>query len=201
MRKQQIKSRKGFTLIELLIAASLTTIILGAISMVFISTMRTSAVGRVRLQMQQNIRDTLGYMSRMIRFAGIRPVDEGIEEIGTHHIIFQCDRDGDGITNRYMFEYIDYQNKITLTEWVKSGANYNIVRGPETVMPNVSDLVFAYYTKDNVETTNPAEVTAVRISITMIPPPNEHETTREFVGELKQSTLVYCPNLAWRLPP
>jgi|GEM_PF-1895238 len=201
MRVRISKDKRGFTLIELLIAASLTAIILGAISLVFISTLRTSSVGRVRLQMQQNIRDTLGYMSRMIRFAGIRPVDVGIEEINPGYIIFQSDHDGDGITERYMFEYVEYQQKITLTQWVKSGPNYVVVRGPETVMPNVSDLIFTYYTKDNVETADPAMVTAVKISLTLTPPLVEDATTREMVGDLSQSTLVYCPNLAWRLPP
>jgi len=201
MRDRILRDRKGFTLIELLIAASLTTIILAAISMVFISTLRTSTVGRVRLQMQQNIRDTLGYMSRMIRFAGIRPVDEGIEEINPYFIIFQSDRDGDGVTERYMFEYVEYQEKITLTQWVKSGSNFVLVRGPETVIPDVVDMAFTFYTRDNVETTDPAAVTAVKISLTLTPPSNEDDTTREMVGNLSQSTLVYCPNLAWRLPP
>jgi len=70
---------------------------------------------------------------------------------------------------------------------------------PQVVMDNVTDLEFHYYTAENVETSDPDQLTSVEIEITLQPPTNISTMVREMAGEYKQSTRVYCPNLAWRL--
>jgi hypothetical protein len=167
--------------------------------MAFVETLQTSSVASARLRMQQNLRDTLGYMSRIIRFAGVRPVDTAIEEIDESYIVFQGDYDADGATDRFSFAYDSPNKTITVTHWEKVGANYYLVNDPEIVMTNVDDLVFTFYTENNTVTTDPDLVTAVMVQVTLSPPASVRHGIREMVGSLSSSQRVYCPNLAWRL--
>jgi prepilin-type N-terminal cleavage/methylation domain-containing protein len=190
---------KGFSLIEVLLVSLLLAIIVGVVSMAFVETLQTSSVASARLRMQQNLRDTLGYMSRIIRFAGVRPVDTAIEEIDESYIVFQGDYDADGATDRFSFAYDSPNKTITVTHWEKVGANYYLVNDPEIVMTNVDDLVFTFYTENNTVTTDPDLVTAVMVQVTLSPPASVRHGIREMVGSLSSSQRVYCPNLAWRL--
>jgi len=194
-----IKEKSGFTLIELLIVTALLTLILSAVAYTFIYATRYSSVARVRLTLQKDIGATLQYLSRTIRLAGIRPVDVGFEDIGENSLTFQSDSNGDGVTERFRFWFDANGNTIYLSKWIKSGGIFVEDGTPQVVMENVQELSFSYYTVDNVETTNPAEVTSVEIRLTLVPPPSVHQSVREIIGSLKGSTLTYCPNLAWRL--
>jgi len=193
-------SRKGFTLIEVALVSVLIAVIVGVISMAFLNSLQTSSIASTRLRMQMDLRDTLRYMSRMIRFAGVRPVDTAIEEIDESYMVFQGDYDADGATDRFSFVYDSPNKTITVTHWEKHGSDYYLVNDPEIVMINVDDLRFVYYTRDNVETMDPDQVTAVMVQVTMSPPDSVREGIREMVGTLSSSQRVFCPNLAWRLP-
>ncbi len=193
------QGKNGFTLIEILIALIVLAILLGAVTMFFISFVFYGSVARTRLRMQEDIRMTLEYMGRHIRLAGIRPVDVGIETIEESSFVFQTDSNGDGVTERFQFSFDPNTNTIVLRKWVKSGLDFIDDGVPEVVMDNVDQLIFSYYTSSNIETTSPAEVTAVRIDITLSPPLTENERTRLAVGNMKGSVITYCPNLAWRL--
>lgn len=199
MKRRSKHNCKGFSLIEVLLVSLLLAIIVGVVSMAFVETLQTSSVASARLRMQQNLRDTLGYMSRIIRFAGVRPVDTAIEEIDESYIVFQGDYDADGATDRFSFAYDSPNKTITVTHWEKVGANYYLVNDPEIVMTNVDDLVFTFYTENNTVTTDPDLVTAVMVQVTLSPPASVRSGVRELVGSLSSSQRVYCPNLAWRL--
>ncbi len=199
MKRRSKHNCKGFSLIEVLLVSLLLAIIVGVVSMAFVETLQTSSVASARLRMQQNLRDTLGYMSRIIRFAGVRPVDTAIEEIDESYIVFQGDYDADGATDRFSFAYDSPNKTITVTHWEKVGANYYLVNDPEIVMTNVDDLVFTFYTENNTVTTDPDLVTAVMVQVTLSPPASVRHGIREMVGSLSSSQRVYCPNLAWRL--
>jgi len=156
-------SRKGFTLIEVALVSVLIAVIVGVISMAFLNSLQTSSIASTRLRMQMDLRDTLRYMSRMIRFAGVRPVDTAIEEIDESYMVFQGDYDADGATDRFSFVHDPSNKTITVTHWEKHGPDYYLVNDPEIVMINVDDLRFVYYTRDNVETMDPDQVTAVMV--------------------------------------
>lgn len=199
MKRRSKHNCKGFSLIEVLLVSLLLAIILGVVSMAFVETLQTSSVASARLRMQQNLRDTLGYMSRIIRFAGVRPVDTAIEEIDESYIVFQGDYDADGATDRFSFAYDSPNKTITVTHWEKVGANFYLVNDPEVVMTNVDELLFTFYTEDNAVTIDPDLVTAVMVQVTLSPPASVRAGVREMVGSLSSSQRVYCPNLAWRL--
>lgn len=193
------RENKGFTLLEVLIASALLAIVLGAVAMIFISMMRVSTIAQARLITQQDLRDTLDYISRLIRFAGIRPVETAVEEIGESYILFQCDYDNDGVTDRFSIGYDAGTETITLTQWVKDGPNFALVRPAEVVMERVKELLFTYYTEDNEETANPDLVTGVQVTVALAPPINVVQGVHDAIGNMRQSRFVYCPNLAWRL--
>jgi prepilin-type N-terminal cleavage/methylation domain-containing protein len=197
-----IKKRKraGFTLIEMMITALVMGVVISTIAYAFFDILRTSAVTRVKMQMQQDLRDTLGYMSRMMRYAGIRPVFTAIEQVSSTDIIFQCDYNADQIVDRLEFTYIPASKSITLTQWVRNGSSWNMVTNAQAVMNNITAMQMIFYTSNNQVTTNPALVTAGKITLTVEPPSNVPNTIRAMVGNISMSAKVYCPNLAWRLP-
>lgn len=193
-------SKQGFTLIEILIVTVLLTLVVGMIAYIFGSSVRNSSLARTRLHLLENARTTLGYMARLIRLAGIQPVDQAIETMDPDEIKFQSDIDDDDVTDRFSFAYDPGTLTIIVSRWVKNElGQFEQVGNPEIVMDNVTDLIFRYYTADNVETADPAQLTSVEIEITLRPPTNVSSLVREMAGEFKQSTRVYCPNLAWRL--
>lgn len=199
MRRLDMRASGGFTLIELVIVSMLLTVVIGAIAYAFYDLLQTSAITRVRMQMQQDIRDTLGYMSRMVRYAGIQPVEAAVEVAEPDKIVFQGDYNDDEVVDRISFSYDSGAKAIVLTQWLKDGMTFVIVHESQIVMANVVDLQFTYYTARNVVTTDSSRVTAVKIALTLEPPPNVSPKVRNAVGEMKKSTMAFCPNLAWRL--
>jgi len=192
--------KRGFTLIEMLIVTVLLALVVGMIAYLFGSSVRTSTLARTRLELLENARSTLSYMSRFIRLAGIQPVDDAIETMDEHEIKFQADVDDDEVTDRFSFVFDPEAQSIIVTRWIKNaGGGFDPVGEPQVVMDNVTDLEFHYYTAENVETSDPDQLTSVEIEITLQPPTNISTVVREMAGEYKQSTRVYCPNLAWRL--
>lgn len=192
--------KRGFTLIEMLIVTVLLALVVGMIAYLFGSSVRSSTLARTRLELLENARSTLSYMSRFIRLAGIQPVDDAIETMEEHEIKFQADIDDDDVTDRFSFVFDPEAQSIIVTRWIKNaGGGFDPVGEPQVVMDNVTDLEFHYYTAENVETSDPDQLTSVEIEITLQPPTNISTVVREMAGEYKQSTRVYCPNLAWRL--
>jgi len=192
--------KRGFTLIEMLIVTVLLALVVGMIAYLFGSSVRSSTLARTRLELLENARSTLSYMSRFIRLAGIQPVDDAIETMDEHEIKFQADVDDDEVTDRFSFVFDPEAQSIIVTRWIKNaGGGFDPVGEPQVVMDNVTDLEFHYYTAENVETSDPDQLTSVEIEITLQPPTNISTVVREMAGEYKQSTRVYCPNLAWRL--
>jgi prepilin-type N-terminal cleavage/methylation domain-containing protein len=202
MLHHSIKKRRsaGFTLVEMMIAALVMGIIVSTIAYAFFDILRTSSVARVKMQMQQDMRDTLGYMARMMRYAGIRPVVTAIEEVSDTNIIFQCDYNADQVVDRIEFAYNPETKSIMLTQWVQNGSNWDVVHDTQAVMDNITAMQFTFYTSNNQATTDPALVTAGKIALTMEPPDSAPGTIRAMVGDISMSAKVYCPNLAWRLP-
>ncbi|MEP0813109.1 MAG: prepilin-type N-terminal cleavage/methylation domain-containing protein [bacterium] len=199
MRCQIALKKHGFTLAEVLIASVVLTVLLAAFALVFIYSLNIGAATQSRLKTQQDLRATLEYLSRFIRLAGIQPVDVGMEEIEENYLTFQSDVDADSVTDRFQIRYSSADKTVVLERWFKNGTEFQSYGQPEVVMDNVASLVFTYFTADNVETTDPALVSAVRISISLIPTAGDNKSEAKMVGELEGSTLVYCPNLGMRL--
>jgi len=191
---------KGFTLIEILIVSLLLALVVGIIAYIFGVSVRNSSLARTRLELLEDARTTLSYMSRLIRLAGIQPVDQAVETMDPGEIKFQADVDDDEVTDRFSFAYDAVAYAIVVTRWVRNEmGGFDQVGETEIVMDNVTDLTFRYYTEENVETSDPNLLTSVEVEITLRPPAGISELVREMTGEFKQSTRVYCPNLAWRL--
>jgi hypothetical protein len=184
----------------MMITALVMGIVISTIAYAFFDILRTSSVTRVKLQMQQDLRDTLGYMARMMRYAGIRPVITAIEEVSDTNIIFQCDYNADHTVDRFEFSYDAEAKSILLTQWIRNGSNWDVVHDTQSVMDNITAMQLAFYTSNNQATSDTALVTAGKITLTMEPPGNVPDAIRAMVGDISMSAKIYCPNLAWRLP-
>jgi prepilin-type N-terminal cleavage/methylation domain-containing protein len=77
----QKKTDKGVTLIELLIALVISSILIAAIYRIFISQQRSYVVQEQVVDMQQNMRVSIGRMISEIRMAGFGSVEAVLEEV------------------------------------------------------------------------------------------------------------------------
>ena len=193
--KARKEGRKGFTLIELLVGIIVFAILLGAMAFVFVYSLRIASASQVRVRTQEDLRSTLDYMSRLIRRAGIKPVETALEEIGEKSVTFQSDIDGDGQPDRFRLGYDEGTKAILLEKWRRSAGAFTESGVVEVVMDGVKDLTFVYYSSANVETNDPDEISAIGIHLTLYPKPSGTLQDKALAGELSGTTMVYCPNL------
>ena len=93
---------KGFTLIELMVALLISSIIMGAIATAYKSQQKSQTVLSQRIEMQQQLRSLMNFLSSEIRLAGLDPLEEkdfGIEAINSGVLQFTMDLDEDGFSN------------------------------------------------------------------------------------------------------
>ncbi len=196
MSRKTAARLKGFTLIEMLVGLIVFAILIGAMSFVFIYSLKMASASQVRVRTQEDLRATLDYMSRFIRRAGIKPVETPIETIGENSITFQSDIDGDSFPERFKITFDPNTSTIMLEKWTMTGGNFVSAGEPEIVMDGVQSLIFEYYSTSNMVTQNPDEITSIGIRLTLYPKPSGSYRDDNMVGQLTGSTLVFCPNLA-----
>ncbi|WP_167506011.1 PilW family protein [Desulfosediminicola flagellatus] len=96
------RSSNGFTLVELLVTMAISMVIVAAIFSTYLSQQKTQLAQHQVVEMQQNLRALMTFLSSEIRLAGYDPdsVDNiGIIEATKNTIRFTWDSDGNGITS------------------------------------------------------------------------------------------------------
>jgi len=102
--KSVFLSEKGVTLLELMIAIAIAGILSAAVFTVYEAQVRTHIAQEVTLELQQDIRSALLFMTREIRTAGSDPLDDagaGIEVANADEFHFTRDIVGDIDTGQY----------------------------------------------------------------------------------------------------
>jgi type IV pilus assembly protein PilW len=173
------KYQHGFTLVEIMIAISISAVITSAFYQIFLSQQRSYLVQEQVAEMQQNLRTGLYMMVRDIRSAGKDSELAGLTRfvtdfappndifstdinyaVDTNIIAFTTDFDEDGTIDATRAEMIAY--RLNTNELQR--LNIQTLQW-ETVAANIDALNFVLLAQDGTVTTNPANATAVEITL------------------------------------
>ena len=178
------KYQHGFTLVEILIAISISVVITSAFYQIFLSQQRSYLVQEQVAAMQQNLRTGLHMMVRDIRSAGkdseIAGLTRFVADFAPPNDIFATDIDY--AVNRNILAFTTDFNENGTIDATRFEMNayrlngnilqrYNVQLDPnptlrwETVAANIDALDFVLLAQDGTVTTNPANATAVEITL------------------------------------
>lgn len=157
---------KGFSLIELLIAMAVGTMVIAALSNVFVMQRKSQSVQEQVAEMQQNARAGIEMMSRDLRIAGYDPggsaTTAGIAAAASSSVTFRQDLDGNGDTS-------GTDESITYSLYTESGIQKigrNTGSGNVSVAENIQGLSFTYYDASGAVTATLASIREIRFTVT-----------------------------------
>jgi prepilin-type N-terminal cleavage/methylation domain-containing protein len=182
---------KGFTLVEFLVAIALVSLIAGAIVSLFTTLSRSYTTQNVSADVQQSARIGIDLMAQDIRVAGLDPLQTAgaaFGEVSSTSIEFTADNDMSGAidTTSSLREHITYFfNGSQLMRQLNGEKNTN-----QPLINNVKNLAFSYLDGSGAQTTDPAQIIAVDISLTV-----EEPAGRDQPVQRTYSTRVRCRNL------
>jgi len=172
----------GFTLIEILIALAISSIFLGGVYIQFISQQDSYLAQEQVVEMQQNLRAGISYMTQELRMAGYDPYSSGaagIETAEATRVVFSYvadddgldndDADGDNDTSTGADETGELQTTtFDLYDAYGDGDNDigRQVGGVKTaIAENIENLEFRYLDSDGAVVADPNDIKAVQISL------------------------------------
>ncbi len=181
-----LSSTEGFTMTEIIVGLALASVIITAMISVFSSLSQSYTTQNVAAGVQQATRTGIDYMIQNIRMAGFNPfrlTEVGIkDDISKSSFHFSYDEDEDGTI----------ANKEDITFKLESGTLRRITKGgnSEPLIENVSDLEFTYLDINDDTTSNPIDIRAVEVSMTV-----SEAAGRERKVSRTYSTRVICRNM------
>ncbi|RJP82901.1 MAG: prepilin-type N-terminal cleavage/methylation domain-containing protein [Desulfobacteraceae bacterium] len=198
----------GFTLVELLITMVIASFVLAAAFAIFTNYTRSNTLQTVAANVQQDIRAGISFMEQDVRSAGFNPRElstgVGFTEARTTTFTFTSDNDFNGIVAAddpgTVEDETDTSPEEQITYTYNAGPRTLTRRnleGTETLLSNISSLVFTYFDTDNgpiVGNPIPAasldDIRSVNISITMSEAAGKYGTISRTV-----QTRIYCRNM------
>jgi type IV pilus assembly protein PilW len=182
----------GFTLVELLVAMAIASIMLAAVTSLFVTLNKSYTRQNATAGAQQVVRAGVDFMAQSIRLAGLNPAQTtgfGITMAAETAITFTADFDLNGSVA------IDGSESIT---YGLSGDELQ-TNGSVPLVENVDDLTFTYLAADNSTLATPVTVAAdlaairtVQIALTVREPAGRGETVVR-----TYATEVRCRNLGF----
>jgi prepilin-type N-terminal cleavage/methylation domain-containing protein len=210
-KSQWVLNEIGITLIELMVALAIFGIAIGAIYRVFIAQTKAYTVQDQVVEVQQNIRGAMEIIERDLRMAGFHSSTYNSALITNGPIVPDPNDNTHIIVN---YEYIGGGAPTTYTvDYQVVGGNLNrTLNGvPDTILTNVANLNFSYgidqngdgkiddmnndniiNEKDFVAAANvgTANVFAVRVVLTTLPPPVNPDVTTMVSPRTLDSTVT-----------
>lgn len=193
------RNNHGFTLVELLVALAMFSILVAAIGTVLVPLRRSYTTQEVAAGAQQTTRLAIDFMVNDIRLAGLDPIGEanaGIEEASALLLRFTIDRapgggtEANGEIDEGAFERLTYawdapNQRLRLTHDAGTASS-----DTETIVDNVTNMLFTYFDEDDAATTDLNEIRSVGISMTV-----EEPAGRDGTVSRTYNTRVRCRNL------
>ena len=181
-----LSSTEGFTITEIIVGLALASVILTAMISVFSSLSQSYTTQNVAAGVQQATRTGIDYMIQNIRMAGFNPfrlAEVGIKnDISKSSFHFSYDEDEDGTI----------ASKEDITFKLEDGTLRRITMSgnSEPLIENVSNLEFTYLDINDDTTSNPMDIRAVEVSMTVT-----EAAGREQKVSRTYSTRVICRNM------
>lgn len=201
-------SDSGFTLVELLVALTIAAIVMGSVVKMFTSMSFGFTAGNSRADLQQSIRAVADLMSREIRMAGFS--EHGGDNFGltgaeANMLSFSVDWDNDGIVTAshsdndavfqesdlitYVLDSGDKSLRRITAEGTQRQYTQALLGGVDDHI-KVENLAFIYRDQKERETSVPADVRSVELTITA-----GMEAGRKGVIRTAYKTKIMCRNL------
>ena len=194
------RQHSGFTLVDVLVGLAMASVVMVAITNLFMAVGRSYTIQNVAADVQQVTRAGVEHMAQNIRMAGLDPFGgDGaeIKEFTANKIHFTLDRcnapigsDGCGLPDGDVedkFENVAYQ-------WVPGERKLKLIlyegAKTESLIDNVSNLNFTYLDGDNGVPATAADIRTVIITLTVEDPAARGEKI-----ERTYSARVRCRNL------
>ena len=207
-------NHRGFTLVEMMLVLAISTIVLAAMYSVFTIANKNFTTQNAAANVQQNLRNAIGLMTRDIRAAGLDPAcsdNFGITYASQTKIRFTMDSidsgsgDFNGTVDEANFEEISYdfqgdQVMQTLYETVTTSPPAEAV----ALINNITNLNFAYFDAANASLIDAglspprvpddklADIRTVEIEIT-----HQEPAGRDQMVSRTLKRRVECRNLAF----
>jgi type IV pilus assembly protein PilW len=157
-----VSGARGYTLVDLLVALAVGGAVLAASVMLLHQGLQAWVWGSARVEAQQSARYALDRLASELREAGFDPTVAGIDAVviaEPARIAFQRDFNGNGVVDptRERVTYLLRAGESILRRDAGGGA--------QPVINGVRAFRLVYLDRTGLETTAPAEVTAVRIHL------------------------------------
>jgi type IV pilus assembly protein PilW len=202
-----IRTTQGFSLIEMLIAMAVSSLLMAAVTSLFINQRRIYAVREQVAEMQQDVRAGMDFMVRELTMAGYDPTSNagaGIVAAAPDTIRFTMDLDGDQVINAanetvtYALYDADGDGDQDLCR--DPGAPGALDGGPQLVAENVQTLAFVYTLADGTTTSTPGDPSQIRslnvsLSVRTAKPDPQYATNDGYRTRVL-STRIQIRNLA-----
>ena len=163
----RLRNASGFTLIEILVTLAISSVVMGGIYQVYNSNQRVYVTQLQVVEMQQNLRAALYYLTRDVRMAGYDRTDSdnfGIITASSNSIRFSKDTNEDGT--------LDNNEDITYSLYDAYGDGDNdlgrrVVTGNnQPVAENIDVIDFVYFdTSGSTPVANVDDIRSVQITI------------------------------------
>ena len=194
------RQHSGFTLVDVMVGLAMASVVMVAITNLFMAVGRSYTIQNVAADVQQVTRAGVEHMAQNIRMAGLDPFGGAgaeIKEFTANKIHFTLDRcdapigsDGCGLPDGDVedkFENVAYQ-------WVPGERKLKLIlyegAKTESLIDNVSNLNFTYLDGDNGVPATAADIRTVIITLTVEDPAARGEKI-----ERTYSARVRCRNL------
>lgn len=160
-----VDNNKGFTIIEILIALVISTIVGGAIAMLYQSQTRIKTTQSLITGMNQNIRTALYFLENEIQMAGYTPKNDGIitagiispQQAASITFTYVADEDGFDNDNDGITDANDFDGELATIQFLVSGEN--LIRRDVThnddkvIVNNIENIEFIYKTNPDSSVT------------------------------------------------
>lgn len=157
------RSPRGFTLVELLVSMSISVIVLGSLTLTFISQRKTYDIQKQITEALQTARAAMDMMHREVRLAGYDPTESGFDGIpySTTQLQVLADLTSDGDTSDSN-EDITYAH-FDATDQIKRSTG----GGFQPFAENVYDFTFALLDTNDNAATYAEDIRKVKLTITV----------------------------------
>ena len=158
--------RRGFSFIELVISMGIGLLIAAGVMWMLTSQVQISSTQNRNIVNQEELRETLYFMSEEIRAMGSGVIEPYIAIATEEELEYVGDLDGDNLPDRV--NYLVDDGELVRTVWNSNDGGLNWTEiGEDALLDNMGSGSFTYYAFGNEESEAPADITSVEMQFAL----------------------------------